>query len=223
MKRALALLTTVLLSSNPGFAAPECGSVVDQAALRTAALQQELMVAALTCHDVNEYNQFVLGHQSELVSSDDALKAYFQRGNKLSGMATYNKYKTELANEASLQSSRDLDSFCGAAAREFDSVLRPASLAAIVAHVELMSSAPDSNCPVLADNRPERTIVAARAPREPYAPDEHDSAIAPSDSDRDWNSDDDAGDNDSYADDSDEPGDLVAPRPHPMLDEDTDH
>src|SRR5512146_384430 len=113
MKRAFAFLTTVLLGTSPGigFAAPECASVVDQAALKTAALQQELMVAALRCHDVNEYNQFVLSHQNELISSDNALKAYFQRGDKLRGMATYNKYKTELANAASLQSSQDLDSF----------------------------------------------------------------------------------------------------------------
>lgn len=157
MKRGLALLTAAVLTANPvvAVAMPRCGSTPGRAALKTAALQQELMVAALRCNDINEYNQFVLGHRSELISSDDALKAYFQNGDKQHGTATYNKYKTELANAASLESSEDLDSFCGAAAHEFDIALQPASLAMIVAQVDLIANRSGENRPVLAENVPD--------------------------------------------------------------------
>ena len=110
MKRALAFVATGLLLSNPiAGASAQCASSADQVALKTAAVQQQLMVAALSCHDVYEYNRFVLGHQSELINSDDALKAYFQKADKLHGTATYNKYKTELANAASLRVSKEGD------------------------------------------------------------------------------------------------------------------
>lgn len=217
MKRAFALLTTALMIGNPiaAFAAPGCNPSSDQGPLKTAAMQQELMVAALRCHDVNEYNQFVLSHQNELINSDNALKAYFQRDDKQRGTATYNKYKTELANAASLQSSQDLDSFCGAAAREFDFVLQPASLAAIVARVELIADVSGANCPVVAANTPNSALAPSRPP---YAGD-RETAMAPSDSDEDWNTDDSTDDFDNNADDRGEPDDLAAPAPHSMIDE----
>ena len=219
MKRGFALLTTALLIANPAFAMPGCGSAADRAALKTAALQQELMVAAYRCHDVNEYNQFVLGHRSELISSDDALKAYFQNGDKQRGTATYNKYKTELANAASLESSQDLDTFCGAAAREFDVALQPYSLASIVARVDLMADPAPENCPVLADNRPFPT-PAATPPRPPSEPN-RETTVGRSEADEDWSADDeDEFDNsDAF---SDEPSDLMGPAPHSILDQDVD-
>jgi hypothetical protein len=101
----------------PGAAlAGGCATQSDASALRVAALQQELMVAAFTCRDVSRYNNFVRAHQPELIASDDALKAFFV---KRSGEAAYHTYKTELANSASLRSLRD-DGFCGRAERTFD-------------------------------------------------------------------------------------------------------
>ena len=223
MKRGLALLTTALLIANPvtAFAMPGCAKASDQAVLKTAALQQELMVAALRCHAVNEYNQFVLSHRSELIASDDALKAYFQSGDKQRGTATYNRYKTELANAASLESSQDLDGFCSATTHEFDVALQPASLATIVAQVDLIADRPAENCQVLAENRPSTALAAAEPPR-PSRESDRGPAIGRPESDEDWTADDSDRDFDNGDEYSDEPSDLMAPAPHSLLDEDAD-
>jgi hypothetical protein len=108
----------------------QCVSGDDMTALRTAAMQQNLMVAALTCHDVGRYNRFVLAHQPELIDSDARLKQFFiHRG----GEGGYHTYKTELANAASLRSIRESDSFCADAREQFEFASRPISLAAMVA------------------------------------------------------------------------------------------
>ena len=164
MKRPLAYLVASVMLGHPlvSAAAADCATATDRAALKTAAMQQELMVAALKCHGINEYNRFVLSHQPELISSDRALETFFQRGDKQRGTATYNKYKTELANDASLRSSQDPDGFCDAAGRLFDITSRPMSLNEIVAGIKLESYREIQNCPVLADNTP-----AARTPAPP--------------------------------------------------------
>jgi len=166
MKRPLAIFTASLFFGHSliSAASAECASRSDRDALRTAAMQQELMVAALKCHDVNEYNRFVLSHQPELIRSDQALEAYFQRAGQARGTATYNKYKTELANAASLRSSQDPDGFCSDAGRTFEFALRPMSLSEIVASVDLESDRAIENCPILADNSPRMAIPTSPAP-----------------------------------------------------------
>ena len=163
MKRPFAYFAASVLLGHTfvSVAAAECATASDRAALKTAAMQQELMVAALKCHSINEYNRFVLSHQPELINSDRALEAFFQRGDKARGTATYNKYKTELANDASLRSSQDPDGFCNAAAHAFDFALQPLSLTEIVTNIDLGSERATENCSVLADNVP----VTAAPPR----------------------------------------------------------
>ena len=107
-----------------------CASGSDAAALKVAALQQELMVAAYSCHDVSLYNGFVLSHQPELIASDGRLKSYFVH--LQGGEAGYHTYKTELANDAALQSSRDGDDFCARAGSEFSAVASLDSVASCV-------------------------------------------------------------------------------------------
>ncbi|MEI9997247.1 MAG: hypothetical protein WDM91_21805 [Rhizomicrobium sp.] len=103
-----------------------CASAIDTAALKVAALQQELMVAAFSCHDVRRYNDFVLAHQPELIRSDAVLKSFFVHR---TSEAAYHTYKTELANGASLRSIRDADAFCGQAEDAFAAADGQASLA----------------------------------------------------------------------------------------------
>jgi len=132
MKRAVGgvVATVFAMQLLPGGAwAGTCANQTDASALRLAALQQELMVAAFTCRDVSRYNNFVLAHQPELVASDGVLKAYFV---KRSGEAAYHTYKTELANSASLRSLHD-DGFCAHAEHEFDASNDRASLSDYVA------------------------------------------------------------------------------------------
>jgi hypothetical protein len=95
-------------------------AVCDQgssAALKTAAVQQELMVAGLTCHAVAAYNRFVLADQPQLQKSDADLMAYFR--NRDGTEAGYDSYKTKLANLAANKSSAPGNSFCNATARAF--------------------------------------------------------------------------------------------------------
>ncbi|MGA7713254.1 MAG: hypothetical protein WCA81_15220 [Rhizomicrobium sp.] len=116
MKRELAwtMGTAALLIStlsDQGWAAAICVRPEDAAAVHTAAVQQEMMVAALTCHDASSYNRFVLSHQHELQESDKALMNFFLQGDADTGEASYDLYKTELANASSLRAVRDRQ-FC---------------------------------------------------------------------------------------------------------------
>jgi len=92
-------------------------------ALKTAAMQQELMVAALYCNDVGLYNRFVVSYQHELQDSDAALLSYFQHGH--GGSSAYHSYKTGLANDSSLSGLHDMQAYCSAANSAFDAALNP--------------------------------------------------------------------------------------------------
>src|SRR5262245_6244225 len=74
-----------------------CARAPDLVALQVAALQQRLMVAALTCNEAALYNDFVLAYRSELIASDEALKDFFEKlgNNDSSG---YDSFKTKMAN-----------------------------------------------------------------------------------------------------------------------------
>jgi hypothetical protein len=112
--------------------AGECASPADLAALRTAALQQELMVAAFSCRDIDSYNQFVLTHQPELIASDAKLKSFFVRRDTRHSEASYHAYKTELANASSLRSIRETDAFCAGAESEFRLAVQPVNLSTLI-------------------------------------------------------------------------------------------
>jgi hypothetical protein len=63
------------LTAGTAWGADVCARAPDLVALQVAALQQQLMVAALTCDDVSLYNSFVTAYQKDLVASDEALQA----------------------------------------------------------------------------------------------------------------------------------------------------
>ena len=77
MNRLLYAAFVLSLLAGNAWAAGSCVRPQDVTALRTAALQQQLMVAALTCHDVAAYNRFVISHQGALQVSDKALMDFF--------------------------------------------------------------------------------------------------------------------------------------------------
>ena len=147
-----------------------CVSSVDMAALKTAAMQQELMVAAFSCHDIGLYNRFVRSHQPELIRSDARLKAYFvQRDGARGGEASYHTYKTELANSSSLRSARSAEEFCDRASADFDLADSHSLLSAAVdehrwAIEAIYHACRPSDAPLLADasaeSPPSRTDLA---------------------------------------------------------------
>jgi hypothetical protein len=107
------------LLCNPALGAEACVSRTDALALKTAALQQQLMVAAFMCHDTNAYNRFVRTYQEDLQASDASLKSYFVRRLGRRGEAAYDSYKTKVANLSGLSQARNDRAFCGAADRLF--------------------------------------------------------------------------------------------------------
>ena len=124
-KKYIALALAGSLIAGNAWAASPCVRADDELAMRTAALQQQLMVAAFSCSDVSRYNQFVLSHQAELQRSDAALLAFFIRENGESGTADYHTFKTKAANVSALQSARQPDNFCANADRVFEAALAP--------------------------------------------------------------------------------------------------
>jgi hypothetical protein len=137
------------------------------AALKTAAVQQELMVAGLTCHADAQYNRFVLANRPELQLSDSALMNYFRQrdGNE----AGYDSYKTKLANLAANKSSAPGNSFCNATARAFQAS-QDVPLDDFIAGQHLLIAAPES-CAVKYDRVEEAAVAGpsyALPPAVPY-------------------------------------------------------
>jgi hypothetical protein len=106
-----ALLAFTVSLTSPVWAAG-CATPGDAAALKTAVMQQELMVAALQCHEAGAYNRFVLTYRDELQASDATLKSFFVRRGGEHGEAGYDTFKTKAANLSALEQARDAHAFC---------------------------------------------------------------------------------------------------------------
>jgi hypothetical protein len=120
-------------------------AVCDQgssAALKTAAVQQELMVAGLTCHADAAYNRFVLADQPQLQKSDAELMDYFR--NRDGNEAGYDSYKTKLANLAAMRSSMDGARYCAAINADFAAATSSAGLTDFIAHDRLLITVPEA-------------------------------------------------------------------------------
>jgi hypothetical protein len=113
-------------------------------AMRVAALQQELMVAALTCHAAQPYNAFVISYQDELQASDSELKAHFTSA-RAGGIADYHAFKTRLANQDSIRSIRD-SNYCYEADAAFRTAEYSRSLANAAARTPVMIDAASLDC-----------------------------------------------------------------------------
>lgn len=100
-----------------------CARPEDMTALKAAAIQQKLMVAALSCHAVEFYNKFVVSYRKDLQASDQALQNFFRRVHGRAGTADYHAYKTRLANASSMQSIGDMPGYCASAQAAFSAAL----------------------------------------------------------------------------------------------------
>jgi hypothetical protein len=117
-------------------------------ALQVAALQQQLMVAALTCDDVSLYNSFVITYQKDLVTSDGALQAFFDRFGSEEGTPAYHSFKTKMANVYSARSATDKKRFCENARAAFGPALKTEkmSLASFAMSQPSTVNEPYTNC-----------------------------------------------------------------------------
>lgn len=146
-----------------------CARPDEAMALKTASMQQQLMVAALYCDDTGLYNRFVVSFQRELQDSDAALLAYFQRANGRAGTAQYHSYKTSLANNYSLQGLHGMPAYCTAAKNLFDAALNagePRSLASFIANQSATGTGDEATCDetVAGGSSEAPTRVAANRP-----------------------------------------------------------
>lgn len=119
---ALALMLTAS-SANAALAASDfarCASPGDMLAVRAAAVQQTLMVAAISCRATKPYQDFVMGYRQQLQDSDVALQNFFRRMNDVTGTADYHAFKTHLANAAAILPSQDAGKFCANAKVMFE-------------------------------------------------------------------------------------------------------
>ena len=128
-----------------------CAGSDDVYALRAAAVQQRLMVAALTCHATDRYNQFVISYRKDLQASDLALQKFFRRLNGQTGTADYHSFKTRLANASSMDSIRDT-SYCANAEATFTAALeaRNKSLRIFLADKPAADERGYASCPIVA-------------------------------------------------------------------------
>ena len=170
--RCWKMISTALLSASLFSAGAEASSLCttsdEMAALRTAAVQQELMVAGLACKASDAYNRFVLAYRPELQRSDADLKAYFLRREGGRGEAAYDTFKTKLANLSSLSDATDAG-YCAKTRTVFAMALeRRQSLASFVADQRLMIALPAQQ---LCTADPARPMIAAAAPTKLAATD----------------------------------------------------
>ena len=98
-----------------------CASPNEKAAFDSRVLQNELMVAALTCGESARYNAFVQKFQSELVVHGKTMKAYFARAYGGRGEHELNQFMTRLANAATMRRMQmSMHDYCTSAVALFN-------------------------------------------------------------------------------------------------------
>ena len=164
--RRLKIVTAAILSASvfasTAQAAALCTTGKEMAALRAAAIQQQLMVAGLTCQAGADYNRFVLAYRPELRKSDADLKAYFvRRHGRRRGEEMYDSFKTKLANLSSFSQVTNVATYCAKTHAAFDEAFNSReSLDRFVAKQPLLIALPEQR---LCAAKPGR-MEAAKAP-----------------------------------------------------------
>jgi hypothetical protein len=141
---ALALVT----AATGAIGAPRCATSDEVTAIQAAAIQQQLMVAALTCNQIDHFNAFQTSYSKELRSSDASLQRMFRRLYAGHGDAEYHAFKTRLANNSSIRSIHDNQGYCHDAGMVFDAALisdKP-TLASFVSGIEIVEQGPIDSC-----------------------------------------------------------------------------
>jgi len=151
--KAGALSLAGLLAASPALAASsgKCAKAEEVTAIQVAAVQQELMVAALTCNEVTNFNAFQTGYGPELRASDATLNKMFKRiFGARQGEAQFHAFKTRLANDSSIRSINDNQAYCQETASVFASALVPSkpTLAVFVSGVTVQQDSPVNSCDI---------------------------------------------------------------------------
>ena len=147
---ASALALSVALAS-AAQAAPQCTKPEETTAIQAASVQQQLMVAALTCNQITNFNAFQIGYGPELRAADATLLKMFKRFyGARHGEAEYHAFKTRVANDSEMRSIKDNPTYCHAADAVFAAALAEAkpTLAIFVSDVQIMEASPFDSCQI---------------------------------------------------------------------------
>ena len=148
---ALSLAGVLVAGNALAAASATCAKPDEVTAIQTAAVQQELMVAALTCNDVTSFNAFQTGFGPELRKSDATLHGMFKRiFGARRGEDEFHAFKTRLANDSSIRSIHDNAGYCQEAGNVFAAALTPAkpTLAVFVSGVTVQEQSPVDSCQI---------------------------------------------------------------------------
>ncbi|HEX5279248.1 MAG TPA: hypothetical protein VFW28_04135 [Micropepsaceae bacterium] len=162
LKTGAATLMLTAMSADICAAAEQtagCAYPVDLYAVRAAAIQQNLMTAASSCHAFPEYDRFVTQYHRGLWASDLRLEVFFSRLYGQDGPAKYNSFRKRLANASSLQSVNHRLTYCANAKASFELALghRRKSLTAFLAARPSRAEAEFSPCIIVPRARMSRS------------------------------------------------------------------
>lgn len=149
----MAGVSAIALShSHPVRASGSCATAVDMAVLEERTLQTELMVAALTCKQSKQYNEFVGKRKKELMANGKSLREYFSRLYGGKSESKLNAFITTLANQVSRRSmKKKLPDYCAESAVLFSNASNPkVSLASIASTREYAALHGQKPCQQLA-------------------------------------------------------------------------
>ena len=146
---ALALGTLIATEAEARHTLPSrCATPSEVTAIAATAIQQQLMVAALTCNRVDSFNSFQTNYSQELRASDKALMRMFLRLYAGRGEAEYHAFKTRLANNSEMRSIHGNRDYCSSADLVFAAALAAAkpSLSDFVSGVQVEDPSPVESC-----------------------------------------------------------------------------
>ena len=151
MRKSTKLIAATLASvamTTQAFAAGVCSRANETAGVKAEILQQQLMVAAYSCHQEGAYNAFVINYRPDLVASDGAAQSLFQRASAR-GTDDYQTFKTQLANDFSMD-YQNQDDFCDNAQDMFQTAAehRGESLSSLMAALNFDGATPFEECGV---------------------------------------------------------------------------
>jgi uncharacterized protein with von Willebrand factor type A (vWA) domain len=119
-KQLVIMVTCIGLLSSTAAQAGNCTSGREAKAFNTRALQSHLMVAAISCGQQANYNEFMQKHGKSLAAEGRVLQEYFSRVYAKRATGELNRFITFLANESSKRSLKVEDSeFCSASKKLF--------------------------------------------------------------------------------------------------------
>jgi hypothetical protein len=161
MKRLLSGIVVACISACAADAAAVCATKAELKVLQAAALQQQLVAAALSCNYAGDYSRFVTRYRDDILKYDRALRTFFHRRQ---GGEGYDAYKERIAEEVSLHSLHD-PGFCRNARAVFDLALQRdgASQAPPLVVTGYETCRPLPEMPVLAAKpQPAKPVLAAK-------------------------------------------------------------